>query len=275
MRTGIKQFLLIAGAAGLTVLLYFAPQKVKKPFDNAQGKEKEGEAFSFNTILSEAKGSLKRQEAERISSIESVYLKDTTSEVLLDSLGKAWDAVSMPQVSAHYFELLAERKPDEKHWINAAFRYFDAFKISADSTFRKMNVEKAIASYKKVLEINPKNLDAKTDLGICYAEGTNSPMQGIMMLREVVQENPKHEMALFNLGVLSIKSGQYDKAVDRFEKVLEVNPNNKEARFLLGRTYLSMGKSDLALQNLQMIKNTSDSEFNTEVNNLISQINNQ
>jgi tetratricopeptide (TPR) repeat protein len=269
MRTGIKQFLVIAGAAGLIVLLYFAPQKVKKE------KEEKVEPFSFKTILTEAKGSLKRQEAERISSIESVYLKDTNSVVLLDSLGKAWDAVNMPQISAHYFELLAERKPDERNWINAAFRYYDAFRISGDSMFRKMNVDKAIASYKKVLEINPKNLDAKTDLGICYAEGTNSPMQGIMMLREVVQENPKHEMALFNLGVLSIKSAQYDKAVDRFEKVLELNPNNKEARFLLGRTYISMGKSDLALKNLQMIRNTSDSEFNNEVNNLISKINNQ
>ena len=66
-------------------------------------------------------------------------------------------------------------------------------------------VESAIASYKKVLEINPKNLDAQTDLGVCYAEGTGNPMQGILMLREVVKENPEHESAQFNLGILSVK----------------------------------------------------------------------
>ena len=268
MRTSSKKILLVAGAAVLTVALYFAPQNVKKE------KETINNPFSFETILADSKNGLKRQEVEKINVVEMAYLKDTSSLTLIDSLGKMWDRLNNPQVAARYFELLAEKKPNEKNWINAAFRYFDAFRLVNDSSFRKMYVEKAISAYQKVLEINPENLDAKTDLGICYAEGTSTPMQGILMLREVVQKNPRHEMALFNLGVLSVKSGQYEKAVDRFEKVVEVNPNNKEARFLLGRTYMMMGKSDLALKNLEVIRESNDTEFNTEVNNLINQINN-
>ena len=193
---------------------------------------------------------------------------------LIDSLGKMWDRLNMPQVASHYYELVAEKNQDEKSWINTAYRYYDAFRMTGDSTLRKVFVEKAISSYQNVLKINPDNLDAKTDLGLCYAEGTSSPMQGIMLLREVVAKNPEHEMAQFNLGILSLKSGQYDKAVERFQKVLEINPSNKEARFLLGRTYSSMGKKDLALQNLNMIKESYDSQFNEEVKNLINKINN-
>lgn len=270
MRTSSKQLLLVAGAVVLTVALYFAPQKVEKEKEN----EKTNNPFSFEAILADSKSGLKRQEVEKINVVEAAYLKDTSSLLLIDSLGKMWDRLNSPQVAARYFELLAEKKQDEKSWINAAYRYFDAFRIINDSSFRKMYVEKAISAYQKVLEINPENLDAKTDLGICYAEGTSSSMQGIMMLREVVQKNPRHEMALFNLGVLSVKSGQYEKAVERFEKVIEVNPKNKEARFLLGRTYMMMGKSDLALKNLEVIRESNDTEFNTEVNNLINQINN-
>ena len=270
MQAGSKQLLLIAGAVLLTATLYFAPQKNKKE----DHSETPGTGFSFEAVLSEAKGQLKRQEVDQIDKIEESLKSHAGSAVLLDSLGKMWDKQNAPQVSAVYFEQIAEANPTEKNWLNAAFRYYDAFRLISDSAYRKMYVDKAISSYKKVLAINPNNLNAKTDLGICYAEGTSSPMEGIMMLREVVKENPNHEMAQYNLGILSVKSSQYEKAVERFEKVLEINPTNKEARFLLGRTFLMMGKKDLALKNLEMIRETENSRLNQEVNNLINQINN-
>jgi len=71
---------------------------------------------------------------------------------------------------------------------------------------------------------------------------------------------------------LSVKSGQYDKALERFQKVLEINPANKEARLLLGRTYSLMGNKDLALENLNMIRESNDPRLNEEVQNLINQI---
>lgn len=268
MRTGGKQLLLIAGAAILTGALYFAPQKTDKE------NKKEESGFSFKAILTESKGQLKRQELVRINEVEVLLEKDPTSIPLTDSLGKMWDRVNMPHISAHYYEQLAIQNPDEKNWLNAAYRYYDAFRLMNDSVFRKMYVDKAISSYTKVLEINPDNLNAKTDLGICYAEESTNPMQGITMLREVVAKDPKHEMAQYNLGILSVRSGQYEKAVERFEKVLEVNPASMEARFLLGKTYAMMGKKDLALKNLKMIPESEDSRLNSEVNTLINQINN-
>ncbi len=268
MQTGSKQLLLIAGICLLTVALYFAPRVTEKK----NSEEKKAEPFSFGMMLTEAKGQLKRQEAERINVVENALSKEPSSLILIDSLGRMWDRLNMPQISSHYFENAAIIRPDEKSWINAAYRYYDAFRISSDSVLRNVFVEKAIASYKKVLEYNPDNLDAKTDLGLCYADGTSSPMQGIMLLREVVEKKPEHEMAQFNLGILSLKSRQYDKAVDRFQKVLEINPSNKEARFLLGRTYSLMGKNDLALEHLNMIRETNDARLNEEVQILINQI---
>lgn len=270
MQAGSKQLLLIAGAVLVTAALYFAPQKNKKE----KLSETQSTGFSFEAVLSEAKGQIKPQELDQINKVEESLKSHEGSIVLLDSLGKMWDKQNAPHVSAVYFEQIAEANPTEKNWINAAFRFYDAFRLMNDSVYRKMYVDKAISSYKKVLAINSKNLDAKTDLGICYAEGTSSPMEGIMMLREVVNENPNHEMAQYNLGILSVKSSQYEKAVERFEKVLEINSSNKEARFLLGRTFLMMGKKDLALKNLELIRETENSRLNEEVNNLINQINN-
>jgi cytochrome c-type biogenesis protein CcmH/NrfG len=102
-----------------------------------------------------------------------------------------------------------------------------------------------------VLKINPGNLNAKTDLGACYADGTNEPMKGIMLLREVVAADPKHEMAQYNLGMLSVKSGQLDKAIERFNTVLEINPERTEVNFFLGQVYLQQGDTAKAIQSYE------------------------
>ena len=269
MRTGGKQLLLISGAVLLTAVLYFAPKESVKT-----ASETKNEVFSIESFIIEAKGQLKRQDVQKINEIEAALEKNVSSISLTDSLGKMWDRLNMPQISSHYYEIVAEKNQDEKAWINVAYRYYDAFRMTGDSTFRKYFVDKAISSYQKVLEKNPENLNAKTDLGLCYAEGTSSPMKGILLLKEVVSKNPEHEMAQFNLGILSVKSGQHEKAIERFQKVLEINPLNKEARFLLGRTYSALGNKDLAIKNLNMIRESDDPQLNIEVKNLINQINN-
>jgi tetratricopeptide (TPR) repeat protein len=268
-RTRGIQFILIAGGVILTALLYFAPQKVSK----TETPSNEASVFSFDGLIKEAKGQLKRQEVEQINQVESALKSDPSSLTLNDSIAKMWDRQNQPQISSHYYEQIASQNQTEKSWISAAYRYYDASHLTDDSLTRQYFVDKAIGAYQNVLKINPDNLDAKTDLGLCYAEGPQ-PMQGIMLLREVVEKNPRHEMAQYNLGILSVKSAQYDKAIGRFEKVLEINPDNNEARFLLARTYVSLGKKDLAMKNLEILKSSKDSRLNEQVNILINQINN-
>jgi tetratricopeptide (TPR) repeat protein len=262
------QILLIAAALALTAALYFAPKKTISTAAPAASRLPE-----FDLLLNDAKASLKREEVEIVAPLEARLKTEPGNFLLLDSLGKRWDALQMPAIAAHYYELMAENKPDEKSWINAAYRYFDAYKISGDSTVRAMMVQKAISSYEKVLKFNPENLDAKTDLGVCYAEGTNEPMRGIMLLREVVTKNPQHENAQFNLGLLSMKSGQYDKAAERFEKVLAINPQRKELYLMAGRAYMMAGKNDKARESFEKLKKeSSDPALAEQATNYINQI---
>ena len=267
-----NQLLVLTGAFALTAVLYFAPQKNKQK--ESAPAEKQSDEFSFESLLTSAKSSLKRQELEPLTKLESELSKDRKNLLLLDSLGKQWDKLQQPVISAHYFELIAVQQPGEKSWLNAAYRFFDAAGLLADSTLRSMMMTKAITCYNNVLTFNPDNLDAKTDLGICYAEGTREPMKGIMLLREVVSKNPKHENAQFNLGILSVKSGQYDKAIERFHKVLEINPARKEIYLMIGKAYLMNGNKEKALETLQKLKKeTANLQLLEQANSLISQIN--
>jgi outer membrane protein len=67
-----------------------------------------------------------------------------------------------------------------------------------------------------------------------------------MMLREVIDVDPINREALLSLGLLSIQSGQYDKALERFEKLLDLEANDYEAMLYLGVCYLETNKKDKA-----------------------------
>ena len=83
---------------------------------------------------------------------------------------------------------------------------------------------------------------------------TPSPMQGIMLLREVLDADPTNELALFNLGILSMRSNQYTKAVERFQQILSSHPQNTKAQFYLGVRLVELGRTEEAVKVLADVK---------------------
>jgi len=251
--------LLIAGTILLSVAIYFAPGQFNKKKEASGEKvtESMAEGFSPDALLGSAKSSLDTTQAAALGFLEEALKKNGAEDTAsLDGLGRFWDRNGIPAASAIWFERKAAVVKSEQAYLDAAYRYFDAFRMANDTTVRTELVNRSIANYKKVLEINPKNLNAKTDLGACYADGTNEPMKGIMLLREVVTEDPRHEMAQYNLGMLSVKSGQLEKAIERFNTVLEINPKRVEVNYFLGQVYLQQGDTVKAITSYEtFIKN--------------------
>ena len=272
------QILLIAGAAALSVALYLAPRKAPPAEPMHATKESTDHAHEFNVdeLLAFQNKNLTEQEHTK----SETWLKDLEQPAsrvnlnLYDSVAAIWDQKKMFALSAYYYEQKAGKDHSEKSFINASFRYFDAYKDAIDSSLKSSMVEKAIRNYSKVLELNPKNLDAKTDLGILYAEATPDPMKGIMMLREVIAENPSHENAQLNLGFLSVKSGQFDKALERFDKVLEINPKHVDVYLFKAQVYIQMGNKQKAIENFENYKKEStDMAMIQQVNEYLAELN--
>jgi cytochrome c-type biogenesis protein CcmH/NrfG len=78
-------------------------------------------------------------------------------------------------------------------------------------------------------------------------------MKGIKLLKEVIEEEPNNENALYYLGNFSIQSGQYEKAILRFENLVKVSPDNYEARYLLGYSFEMMKDSSNAIKNYDFV----------------------
>ena len=76
--------------------------------------------------------------------------------------------------------------------------------------------------------------------------GQGDPMQAIFTLREVVEEDPNHLEAQYQLGRFDMISGQIDKAVPRFEIVLDLQPDHEAAAEGLFWARVQLGEKEAA-----------------------------
>lgn len=84
---------------------------------------------------------------------------------------------------------------------------------------------------------------------------SKQPMQGIMALREIAEEDSTRAEAQWHLGRLAMQTGQFEKAAARFEKVVAIEENElPEAWSYLGQAHLSMGDTSAAIEDLKMYK---------------------
>ena len=264
------RIVLIAGALALTIVLYLLPKTPLKPKEESAAEPVLASGFSFEKYVTDAKTSLEWNASGKLDVWEGLLKNDQKPE-LYDSIAAVWDSTGKPGIAASVFDRKAAITQTEKDWLQAAYRYFDAFKAARDSAEVVYFTSAAIRCYSKVLEINPSNLDAKMDLGVVYAEGTAEPMKGIMMLREVVTEDPEHENAQMNLGFLSMKSGQFDKARERFQKVLEINPSRVDMYVYIGESFVRTGDKKEAIRNFEIFKNlTNDPQMIKDIDDYIT-----
>ena len=95
---------------------------------------------------------------------------------------------------------------------------------------------------------------------------SNNPMEGVFMLRKILEKEPKNKEAIFNLGVLSIQSRQFNKAIERFNQLLIIDSLDK-------RAYLHLGISNFELGNEEEANFFFDKVLKRKNNLLIEQLN--
>lgn len=175
--------------------------------------------------------------------------------------------------AAHYTGIIAQLTPTEQHILRAGDQYFEAYGFAVDEKKSVYLGEKTREFYRKALDKNPNLLSAKANMAMTYVN-TQTPMQGIMLLREVLQQDPTNELALFNLGMLSMRSGQYSKAIDRFRQILVNDPTNRRAQFYLGVSLVETNQKEEAKRVLADVKaNEKDPQIQAAIKELEERVN--
>lgn len=194
------------------------------------------------------KTAISRALAKDIVVLENQYKSaDGTEKVdLAKKLAQKWDDVEQITPSAMYLEVVAENDPSASNWVKTGDAFMKAYERTQDSLAQPALLQKANLSFKNALAKDSTNLDAKTGLGSTIVNGLGMPMQGIAMLLEVVAKQPNNIKANMNLGLFSIKSGQFQKAIPRFKTVIAQSPT-PEAYFYLATAYENLNQPKQAI----------------------------
>ena len=125
--------------------------------------------------------------------------------------------------------------------------------------------QKALEQYKRVLDRDPINQAALSNLGVLYLAMGNL-VEAIRTLRSATYANQNYDKAHNNLGIALMQDGQNAEATREFERALQLNSKNTEALTNLGILSTNAGKPDQAvgyyLQALQLNAASLETHYN-------------
>lgn len=248
------RILLIAISAALVALLFLLPRiVVENDQELAEGSTEAPENPAENNDFH---ASVAPELASRIAATRTKYETAEETEksaIFADSLSQWYEKAGKLDSAAWYAEEAATFFNTQESWIKAGNQYYQAYNLAIDKGKQAQMAAKAQEVYGHVLENDPNNLDVKTKLAMTWVSSSN-PMQGITMLREVLAQNPKHEEALYDMGMLSYQSGQYGKAIERLENLVKINPQHIQGQLLLGVSLMNAGQKERARKTLETVK---------------------
>lgn len=233
-----KQFLLAGLGLALILVIYLAFSN-KPPAITAFDEKR--------TLLLD---SIDLPNEERLRQLED-KLGDQISLAELDSLSHGWYHAGYPDIAADFDRQIADRNPSVAAYMRAGQTFFEALPTDTSQTMQVNLVYGARYCFEQALAIDSTYLDARIGLAQVFVQGTNEPMKGIMMLRELDAQYPGNVSVNMELGRFSIMSGQYDKAIERFNSVLQKDSLHLQARFLLAESYMALGDTVQAVKTLE------------------------
>lgn len=252
--------ILIVLAVALTGFLFSRPKVVVKDETKAnRDKPTQQAAASASEDKHDEEQHVMKLSAEQQKQVDNFKAKlasatdNAQKAKLLTEIAEVFAQGGRVDSAAKYIEQIAVMESNPSNWKKAGDTYFQAFNLALRQENMSALAEKTRMCYQKVLDSNPRDLAAKTNIAMTYV-GSETPMQAIMTLREVLEEDPNYVPALMNMGVLSMQSNQYDKAMERFRSVLRIDPNNINAEFGLGYSLMELDRKDDARKVFQDLK---------------------
>lgn len=175
---------------------------------------------------------------------------------------------------AAYFQIqLAENTGFQSDWELAGQYLYTLAVQTADTLRRDFIMHEAIRSFDHVLEKDEQNKVAMLYKGMALADRKETMMNGVPLLLGVVREDPDNVLANYTLGILGIESGQYDKALLRFEKLISLQPSNAEYHFQAARVCELMGEREKALEYYgKSMELTDDPQVREQLKAIIQQL---
>lgn len=253
-----KQLIFTLGGLIFVILLFIFGRTVAPKSKTDKTAPVVVNVFDINQFITEAKQHLSASQALNLAKLENSVTRGDISEQQIMAnarLADFWkDSIQSFEAYAYYLSEAAKLDKSEKNLTFAAQLILDNLRGEQDEAKLNWKAEQAISLFEKAIELNPNNDDLKVGLGSCYVFGKGSvgkpeeTMKGIQQLLAVVQKDSNNMKAQMMLGVGGYVSGQYDKAIQRLQKVVIAQPENLEAIAFLADAYAAKGDKTEAIK---------------------------
>ena len=266
---------MIGSGVILFCLIYFFGRTIP-PKNNLTQSVSDSANIDINTILAASKAQLTNQQQVYLSQLEaSVVRGDTRNQqaAIYKQLANFWkDSAHLLLPYAYYTGQAAELENSEKSLTFAAHFFLESLRQQNEPGLKRWMGLEAKKLFEKALVINPSNDSLKIGLGSCYLFGniSDNPMQGILMIREVAERDPKNMYAQFTLGMGAMVSGQLDKAIERLSVVIQNQPENLEVMVMLAESYEQKNDNANAIRWYESAKKLiNNPDINSEIDKRI------
>lgn len=174
--------------------------------------------------------------------------------------------VSLPEEVAARITALADQAnaapEDPQSWRRLAEVQFRASQL--DASYRSA----ALASYRKLFELDPTDLDALRGLGNVYYD-LEEYQRSIEFYERYLAIEPDDPSVHTDLATMYLYTGQADRAIAAYRAVLVERPDFFQAHFNLGIAYQTKGLPELAAAALRKARSLTD---NTDIHTRIDQL---
>lgn len=191
------------------------------------------------------------------SSLNSVELLEKKL-IFADSLAKLYFLRFNYDSGKKYNELMTALVNADSIFEKQADNYYSAYLSATDMQYASKLGGDVRETYTKLSPDNNLSNDQKAKFAMTYAS-TSNPMQAIMQLREVLEADSLNKVAILNMGILSIRSGQIDKALTRLKKLSKIDADNPNVWYYLGIAYQENDQKQMARMSYQKALNLSES----------------
>ena len=244
-----SQYLAVFGALALFLGLYFGfDTKTDTQKTAAHSRALQAESTSMESLLEDAKSHLTPAQTAQVNEQEQLLEKaasDAEKVAVMKRLSGLWYDFGQIPVAGGYAEQIAGIENADTSWSVAGATFYNGLVTSQDATIRSYCADHAVKAFESAASLNPDQAEHRVNLALVYAENPppDNPMQAVLMLRDLEKKYPENPAVFNALGRLAIKTGQWQRAVDRLEKAWSLDKKNQNTPCLLAKAYEGLGNS--------------------------------
>lgn len=255
-----KEQIIVVVVAGIALFsIYFFGNTIppqEKPVAAAATPQK-APAFDIHTAIQAATAQLPAAQQAQVSKMtESVVRGDVKQQqiTVYRQLAGFWsDSAHAFLPFAYYTSEAAKLENSKKSLTFAAQLLLDNLRGVDEPSIKSWLAAESKTLFEKALVLDPNNDSLKIGVGSTYIFGApagnpQEVMQGIQQILAVSRKDSTNVYAQKMLGIGGVVSGQYDKAVERLEKVAKATPHDLEVLLMLAEGYERMGNAPKAIE---------------------------